>query len=181
MFGLSKPLNLPDWFETTHWASETICTDEPYVEGELTLYPGGDAKVGTRTFPAREPIDNWPFAGGLVAKRRIDRPEWLVIRTPQGKYHYYRYRSLWGSWERYIAYTDQTLDRYCKRFGPRVGSGLRLSQQFACHFGRGVFRAFLRQVMFGLAIGIYFLFVLGIGLVLWLVFFLGSAIRDSLL
>lgn len=121
--GLNQ-LNLPDWFEKAHWRTEVVCMEFPYVEGELTLFPNGDARIGMQVFSGSVPIDNWQFAGGYVAKRRFDRPEWLVIRTPAGKHNYYRYRSLLGAWEQYVPFNDPVLDQCVAVYGPALGSGV---------------------------------------------------------
>ncbi len=135
--------NVPDWFENAHWHIEIVCELEPLVDGELTLYPNGDAKIGTRIYARDVPIDHWQFAGGFIAKRHIDRTEWLVIRTPAGKYHYYKYRRLLGVWERYTPFTDPTLDRCVGSYGPRLGSLVFEMHRFAAELCRHFVTVFL--------------------------------------
>lgn len=119
--GLNQ-FNLPDWFENAHWHVQNVCVEEPYVNGELTLYVNGDVKLGRNVFSSAVPIDDCLFAGGFVGKRRLDQLEWLVIRLPSGKHDYYRYRKLIGIWEQYLPFQDPVLDKYVQRFGPRIGS-----------------------------------------------------------
>jgi hypothetical protein len=124
-------LDLPDWFEKCHWLRERVCVGEPFIEGELSLHANGDCQIGRRFFVAGVAIDDWPFAGGCIAKRRSDRSEWLVIQTPAGIHHYYRYRRMLGIWERYTPVEDPALDDCVEVFGPRLGSFIR-------NFGRAI-------------------------------------------
>lgn len=150
--------NLPDWFENAHWHTELIGMEMPYVEGELTLFPNGDARLGRRVFSVSMPIDDWPFAGGFIGKRRLDQLEWLVIRLPSGKYNYYRYRRLLGAWEQYIPFEDPVLDKYVAQLGPRAGS-------FVFEINRG-FSALVRM-LFGIALAAL---VFTLGIALWMGF-----------
>ena len=162
-------LNLPDWFEHCHWMREIVCVNEPYVEGDLTLYPDGDATIGTRMFRTGIPIDEWPFAGGYIAKRRIDRPEWLLIRTPGGIHHYYRYREIVGFWERYTPYEDPSLDEYVESFGPRLGSFLRSSERSITRTCQEVTQMFVGLVWFGIGYFKWYLIVTAVFLIVQLI------------
>jgi hypothetical protein len=162
-------LDVPNWFENCHWLREIACFGDPYSEGDLTLYGSGDCKIGTRTFGAGVPIDDWVFAGGYIAKRRLDRPEWLVIRTPGGIHHYYRYRNILGFWERYTPLNDLSLDRKVQRLGPRFGSLVRTFERSAIDLCQEIARVFYVFLSMGVGVLKFWILMGTVFGTLWLI------------
>jgi hypothetical protein len=83
------------------WTEYAVGTDGNVQLGDsVVLFRDGMARLGNTMFAYGTPIDDFYFAGGHRARRRIDAPDYLYLTPPDGPERIYRHG--FGGWYRVV-------------------------------------------------------------------------------